>query len=71
MIQAGLFDERNLFELGYPDYPNERLVVLLSTIVRNECLVSAESPDRQTFEATTTPSSKQQQALDLLATIAT
>lgn len=25
-IQMGLFDERNLFELTHPDYPNERLV---------------------------------------------
>ncbi len=25
-IQMGLFDERNLFELSHPDYPNERLV---------------------------------------------
>lgn len=26
MIQMGLFDERNLFELSHPDFPNERLV---------------------------------------------
>jgi len=25
-IQMGLFDERNLFELAHPDFPNERLV---------------------------------------------
>ncbi len=47
------------------------LLALLSTIVRNECLVSADGPDDQTFEATTTPSPKQQHALDLLATILT
>ncbi len=27
VIQIGLFDERNLFELAHPDYPGERLVV--------------------------------------------
>ena len=26
-IQMGLFDERNLFEITHPDYPDERLVV--------------------------------------------
>lgn len=26
MIQMGLFDERNLFELTHPDYPGERLI---------------------------------------------
>lgn len=46
------------------------LLALLTTIVRNECLVSAEGSDAHTFEATTTPSPKQQQVLDLLATIA-
>lgn len=25
-LQLGLFDERNLFEFGHPDYPNERLM---------------------------------------------
>jgi len=49
----------------------DSLLALLSTIVRNECLVSAEGTDAHTFEVTTTPSPKQQQALGLLATIVT
>jgi transposase len=32
-VQMGLFDERNLFEITHPDYPDERLVVC-----RNEAL---------------------------------
>ena len=26
LLQMGLFDERNLFEVTHPDFPNERLV---------------------------------------------
>jgi len=48
-LQLGLFDERNLFELSCPDYPNERLVAC-----RNPELAKLRSYKRQSLlEATT------------------
>jgi hypothetical protein len=48
-LQLGLFDERNLFELSCPDYPDERLVAC-----RNPELAKLRSHKRQSLlEATT------------------
>ena len=48
-IQQGLFDERNLFELNHPDYPDERLVAC-----RNPELAFRRAHTRQALlEATT------------------
>jgi len=41
-IQMGLFDERNLFELTHPDFPNERLIAC-----RNRDLALRRSHKRQ------------------------
>jgi len=47
----------------------QTLLKSLSQIVRNECRVRSIDGDAPTFEIVTTPSSKQQQAYDLLNTI--
>jgi transposase len=47
----------------------QTLLKSLSQIVRNECRVRSIDSDAPIFEMLTTPSSKQQQAYDLLATI--
>ena len=48
-LQLGIFDERNLFELSSPDYPDERLVAC-----RNPELAKLRSHKRQSLlEATT------------------
>ena len=44
----------------------DTLLALLSAIVRNTCRIPAAGPDAPTFDSTTTPSQKQQRALDLL-----
>ena len=47
-IQLDLFDERNLFELGHPDYPDERLIAC-----RNPALAERRARKRQSLlEAT-------------------
>jgi len=47
-IQMGLFDERNLFEITHPDFPNERLVAC-----RNNDLAKRRDQKRQSLlEAT-------------------
>ena len=38
---AGLFDERNLFELSHPDFPGERLVACRNPDSRNCVRTSA------------------------------
>lgn len=45
------------------------LLTHLGSIVRNRCRVQGASGDMPTFELTTTPDAKQQQALDLLERI--
>ena len=45
------------------------LLKLLSKIVRNTCRVPTAGPELATFEITTTPNAKQQQAYDLLKSI--
>lgn len=45
------------------------LLTLLTGIVRNVCCLEGESIETATFEITTTPNAKQQQALDLLKSI--
>lgn len=44
VLQLGLFDERNLFELSHPDFPNERLVAC-----RNPELASRRARKRQSL----------------------
>jgi hypothetical protein len=45
------------------------LLTLLSGIVRNTCRLPVASADAPTFQVVTTPTPKQQQALDLLESI--
>ena len=45
------------------------LLVLLSGIVRNVCIIPSSGPEAPTFDVFTTPNAKQQRALDLLHTI--
>ncbi len=47
-LQLGLFDERNLFELTHPDYPEERLIAC-----RNPSLASRRAHKRQSLLAAT------------------
>jgi transposase len=47
-IQMGLFDERNLFEITHPDYPDERLVVC-----RNEARGRLRAHKREALLAAT------------------
>ena len=47
----------------------QTLLKLLSKIVRNTCRVPTAGPEVATFEITTTPNAKQQQAYDLLKSI--
>jgi transposase len=47
-IQMGLFDERNLFELTHPDFPNERLVACRN----NELAKRRDQKRRDLLEAT-------------------
>ena len=55
---------------GSEAYSFQSLLQLLSSIVRNVCRVPGAGPDAPTFEIVTTPSAKQQEALDLLTAIA-
>ena len=48
-IQQGLFDERNLFELTHPDFPDERLVAC-----RNPDLADRRAAKRNALLAATT-----------------
>ena len=52
LLQMGLFDERNLFEVTHPDFPNERLVAC-----RNPELAERRRHKRRALlEATCKPS---------------
>ena len=47
-LQLGLFDERNLFELADPKYPDERLIACRNAeLARSRDLVARKSPCSQ------------------------
>jgi transposase len=59
-LQMGLFDQRNLFELSHPDFPDERLVAC-----RNPDLASRRREKRNSMlEATTQELKKVRQMVD-------
>jgi len=57
-LQPELFDERNLFELSHPDYPNERLVAC-----RNPELAKLRAHKRESLLAATQENLAQVQAM--------
>lgn len=59
VVQLGLFDERNLYEVTHPDYPNERLIVC-----RNPALAEHQKAKRdELLRRTCENLSKVQQAV--------
>jgi len=61
VVQLGLFDERNLYEVTHPDYPNERLI-----ICRNPALAAHQKAQRdELLRCTCDDLSKVQQAIKL------
>ena len=59
-LQLGLFDQRDLFEIAHPDYPNERLVACRNPLLaeertrKREALLSATEAELQKIAAACT-----------------
>ncbi|HVC10159.1 MAG TPA: IS1634 family transposase, partial [Burkholderiales bacterium] len=60
---------RHALEDGTPAHNFATLLGELATIVRNTCRTPSAGPEAPTFEVLTTPSAKQQRALELIQQI--